>query len=615
MEMEKHIILEQKHPLKENIGNKIEDFEILQILGRSKYGFVSKVKSKLNQKIYAMRMTDISLIKDKEGKAILKNELEIINILDSPHIIKYYGYFNEGERFYIIMEFINNGNIKDYIFGYKDKKKAIPEEELWKLFYQCMSGLVYIHKNNIIHRNIKPENLFITENKTIKIGDFSISAIRKIKNQNLDNMQFYSRETLMIGTPLYMSPEIYNHQEYGFKVDVYSMGCTFYEMCFFSPPRIPIPIISIKGEKITDLQDISPKQNINFYSKDLVNLIYQMIEKDEKKRLPYYRIFEMIRKRIIFHNSSIGCVFRCLLTFKKIINYFISNFNNINEKRIQKPITLILIYAFENDKNYNYSIILNKLREILLFNNPFFEEIDEIEPEDLIEFLIKRLHIENNNISCQYSRIYTREDDIDFFNEIKILEKYLYNYKIFLKSCISHKFFGTKEIIKKCLNCNKTKYYFESFYYLKLDANEVNKYFLNSNNFILDVFKKESENYVQSEFFCPMCMSITMHKINKKIISISSNLIISLEGEVTSFDNKSLKYPLAFTLDNIGFGTYNLKGVVKKSIIGGKICFICLYKEMNQWFLSDGIKIEKYNFSSPLNHNIGNIVMLFYSND
>ena len=107
-------------------------------------------------------------------------------------------------------------------------------------------------------------------------------------------MQAYSRETLMIGTPLYMSPEMYNHQEYGSKVDVYSMGCTFYEMCFFSPPRIPVPIISIKGEKITDLQDIAPKQNINDYSSDLLILINEMIEKDENKRLSSNGILQMI---------------------------------------------------------------------------------------------------------------------------------------------------------------------------------------------------------------------------------------------------------------------------------------------------------------------------------
>ena len=104
-----------------------------------------------------------------------------------------------------------------------------------------MYGLYYIHNKNIIHRDIKPANLFMTDNKTIKIGDFGVSAMRKkrqINYQNLDNAQGFpninstqgfSRETLLIGTPLYMSPEMYNHKEYGSKVDVYAMGCTFYE--------------------------------------------------------------------------------------------------------------------------------------------------------------------------------------------------------------------------------------------------------------------------------------------------------------------------------------------------------------------------------------------------
>ena len=182
--MEKHILLEQKFKFKENIGDKLDNFEILQTLGKGSYGYVSKVKSKKNQKIYAMKMIDFSLIKDDQEKQLSKSEIDIIDTLDCPHIIKFYRSFVEGLRYYILMEYINNGDIKGYIAAYQNMKKQIPEKELWEIFFQCMLGLVYIHNKNIIHRDIKPANLFMTDNKTIKIGDFGVSALRKkiIKN-------------------------------------------------------------------------------------------------------------------------------------------------------------------------------------------------------------------------------------------------------------------------------------------------------------------------------------------------------------------------------------------------------------------------------------------------
>ena len=620
--MEKHIIIDQKFKEKEvleNIGNNIDDFEILQTLGKGSYGYVSKVKSKKNQKIYAMKMIDFSLIKDEQEKKLSKTEIKIISELDSPHTIKFYGHLIDGERYYILMEFINNGDIKGYIAAYQNMKKQIPEEELWELFYQCILGLFYIHGKNIIHRDIKPANLFLNDNKTIKIGDFGVSAMRKkrqINYQNIDNTLNLTKETLMIGTPLYMSPEMYNHHEYGSKVDVYAMGCTFYEMCFFSPPRIPIPIMSPKGEIITDLQDVTPKQNINGYSKELLDLIKWMIEKDEKKRPSSSDVLEVIKNHYGITNSSIGCVFRCLFTYQSIIQYLKKHIPNYNQYEIktEKPISCTYLYTFENDKNKNYKIILNELRNILIFNNPFFEERDEIEPIDLIDFIIKKLHIENNKNKNNYSRIFTLKNDRDVLDEQKMHIKYQYNFEIFFKSHISDKFYGMKETMKTCLSCTKTRYFPESFYYLKFDANEVNKYALNSNNFILDIFKNDI--FVQNELFCPICKRDTTHKVCRKIMAVPPNLIISLETEEVNFDNQNLNYPMDLNLDNsgIGMGTYNLKGVIKKSIVEGKIYFICIYKEMNQWFLSDGIEINQFKSSSPLNHKCGNIVMLFYSN-
>ena len=114
--MEKHII-ENEIPKgeMEDIGTTLDDFEILQTLGKGSYGFVSKVKSKKNQKIYAMKMIDLSLVNDEQESNLLKNEIKILHQLNNPHIIKYYLNFQIQTKIYILMEYINNGDLKGYI--------------------------------------------------------------------------------------------------------------------------------------------------------------------------------------------------------------------------------------------------------------------------------------------------------------------------------------------------------------------------------------------------------------------------------------------------------------------------------------------------------------------
>ena len=145
--MENFLVIEDSQK-NEEIGNKLEDFEILQTLGKGGYGFVAKVKSKKNLKMYAMKMIDFSLIKDKREIDLSLNEIKIIESLNSPHIIKYYSSFQIQNRLYILMEFMNNGDLKGYITAHETINAPIPEPELWELFYQCASGLHYIHRMN-----------------------------------------------------------------------------------------------------------------------------------------------------------------------------------------------------------------------------------------------------------------------------------------------------------------------------------------------------------------------------------------------------------------------------------------------------------------------------------
>jgi len=191
------------------------------------------------------------------------------------------------------MEFMDNGDISGFINAHKKFNKPVREEEIWNILLQSMNALSYIHSKNIIHRDIKPANLFMTNDKTIKLGDFGVSAkIQSFKTTVIEN----TFNGTIVGTPLYMSPEMINNDEYDQKTDVYSMGCTIYELCFFQAPRRAAPSL-VPG--VIMFMEIPKKQNINCYSKQLQEIINKMIEIDPKKRPTSEQIREMVRNEYI----------------------------------------------------------------------------------------------------------------------------------------------------------------------------------------------------------------------------------------------------------------------------------------------------------------------------
>ena len=208
-----------------SMGDKFEDFEVLQLLGEGAFGKVLKVSSLINQKIYAMKILDLkgkendSMSKEDKEKYFI-SEIELLKKLDHPNIVKYYKSFREDDLLYIIMEYFDNGDLDDYIRVLKNEKKQ-KKEEIWNIFYQCITGLNYLHSSGVVHRDIKPPNIFMSKNKIIKIGDFGVSAIIKEKK----GMQKIRKlKGTVVGTQLYMAPEILQKQkQYNEKVDIFSM--------------------------------------------------------------------------------------------------------------------------------------------------------------------------------------------------------------------------------------------------------------------------------------------------------------------------------------------------------------------------------------------------------
>ena len=200
--------------------NPSEKYKIIKKLGEGSYGVVYLVNNTLTNTKVTMK----KIIKIKENiidNLEIKNEIEILRKLDHPNIVKIIEYFESKDAYYIITEYCEKGELYGYI------KNEYSEKQLAVLFYQVFSGLVYLHDNNIFHRDIKLENILISEIEKdlktsqqffwIKIIDFGTA---KIFRQN-------KRERAIVGSSYYIAPEVLK-KNYNEKCDTWSVGVILY---------------------------------------------------------------------------------------------------------------------------------------------------------------------------------------------------------------------------------------------------------------------------------------------------------------------------------------------------------------------------------------------------
>ena len=143
---------------------------------------------------------------DKSQIEEVKQEATILSSLNSEYIVKYYESFVEGINLNIIMEFCDGGDLSKFLDLQKLKKKYIIEDKIWRYFVQiCLGkenftlGLAFIHKKNILHRDLKTMNIFLTKEETVRIGDLGVAKILSSQTQFAKTF---------VGTPYYLSPEM-----------------------------------------------------------------------------------------------------------------------------------------------------------------------------------------------------------------------------------------------------------------------------------------------------------------------------------------------------------------------------------------------------------------------
>jgi NIMA (never in mitosis gene a)-related kinase len=208
------------------VGSTIKDFKIDKFLGKGSYGAVYKCVRQSDGLPYAMKQINTRNMSQKERQDAV-NEIRILASVVNAYIIRFCEAFVEDDMLYIITEYANHGDLFKRLQRLKQRHQSLPEDACWIYFIQLLLGVQALHKNNILHRDLKSANVFLASHNRLKIGDLGVAKLLKAQ-------EAYAKT--QIGTPYYVSPELWKNKPYNSKSDVWALGCLLYEMIELKPP-------------------------------------------------------------------------------------------------------------------------------------------------------------------------------------------------------------------------------------------------------------------------------------------------------------------------------------------------------------------------------------------
>ena len=242
-------------------------YEILEKLGQGNYGIVYKVRKKQTNEIFAAKISTIL----NSNIDNFKKEINVLKQSNSPYIIKYYNSYIKNNKIWIIIEYCDCGSILDLM---RITKKTLKENEISAIIKNILKGLIFLHDQKKIHRDIKAGNILLTKkNSYVKIGDFGVST---------QLMHSFSKKISKIGTPYWMSPEVISQSNYDSKCDIWSLGITCIEMAEGKPPYSEIRTFLVMKKIISN----PPKglTNPKLWSKEFNDFVSLCLTFDPLKR-------------------------------------------------------------------------------------------------------------------------------------------------------------------------------------------------------------------------------------------------------------------------------------------------------------------------------------------
>ncbi|XP_007953099.1 serine/threonine-protein kinase Nek1-like, partial [Orycteropus afer afer] len=283
----------------------MEKYVRLQKIGEGSFGKAVLVKSKEDDRQYVIKEINISSMSNKERKES-RREVAVLANMKHPNIVQYRESFEENGSLYIVMDYCEGGDLFKRINA--QKGILFQEDQILDWFVQICLALKHVHDRKILHRDIKSQNIFLTKDGTVQLGDFGIA---RVLNSTVELAR------TCIGTPYYLSPEICENKPYNNKSDIWALGCVLYEMCTL---KHAFEAGNMKNLVLKIISGSFPPVSLH-YSYDLRSLLSQLFKRNPRDRPSVNSILEksFIAKRIErFLSPQLIAEEFCLKTFRKL---------------------------------------------------------------------------------------------------------------------------------------------------------------------------------------------------------------------------------------------------------------------------------------------------------
>jgi len=298
----------------------IGKYDVIREVGRGSMGVVYLGHDPFGGRDVALKVALQDTIED-EGlgryRKMFFNEAKVAGRLKHPNIIQVYDAGMEGEVWYIVMEYVAGGLT---LYDHCRPGSLLPIEDAVRVVFKCAKALDYAHRRGVVHRDIKPRNILLTEDHEVKIGDFSIALLTHADSTDTQVHGY-------VGSPLYMSPEQIREDHVTSQTDIFALGVVMYELLTgkhpFTADSLPAIIHQIQEKQHVPLKevrsDVPPilghivdralkKKSAARYKTGLdmaadLSLVFDHIKLFEEE-IPGREKFNMVRDLSFFHDFS-----------------------------------------------------------------------------------------------------------------------------------------------------------------------------------------------------------------------------------------------------------------------------------------------------------------------